>query len=82
MEFKDYEANLEQLKEIVKKLETGDLSLDENMACYKQGMQLHRELEACLKRSRGELTRIEGESEIPFTQEGSDDGLSDIDETQ
>lgn len=77
MEFKDYEANLEQLKGIVRKLESGNLSLDENMEEYKKGMQLYGELEECLRRSKGELVKIEGEQALPFLREGIGyDGIS------
>lgn len=53
MEFKDYEKNLEELKAILSRLESGELSLDENLNEYKKGMQLYSELDACLRRSKG-----------------------------
>ena len=38
MVFKDYEKNLEELKAILSRLESGELSLDENLNEYKKGM--------------------------------------------
>lgn len=70
MEFKDYEKNLEELKAILSRLESGELSLDENLNEYKKGMQLYSELDACLRRSKGELLKMEGELALPFQREG------------
>lgn len=73
MEFRDYESKLEELKEIVRRLEGGELTLDENMELYKSGMRIYGALEECLQRSRGELVKIEGEQALPFLREGMDD---------
>ena len=40
----DFEASLEQLEQLVRKLEAGDLPLEQSLACYEQGVKL---VEAC-----------------------------------
>ncbi|MBI3401378.1 MAG: exodeoxyribonuclease VII small subunit [Acidobacteria bacterium] len=39
---KDFEAALAELESIVKKLEEGDLALDQSLALYERGVQLSR----------------------------------------
>ena len=61
---KDFEAAIAELESIVKKLEDGDLALEQSLALYERGVQLsrfcHSRLEAAEKRieilnERGEL---------------------------
>jgi exodeoxyribonuclease VII small subunit len=61
---KDFEAALAELDALVKKLEDGDLSLEQSLALYERGVQLsrfcHAQLEAAERRieiltERGEL---------------------------
>jgi exodeoxyribonuclease VII small subunit len=39
---KDFEAAIAELEKIVKKLEEGDLALEESLALYERGVQLSR----------------------------------------
>jgi exodeoxyribonuclease VII small subunit len=61
---KDFEAAIAELESIVKKLEEGDLSLEQSLGLYERGVQLsrfcHTRLEEAEKRieildERGEL---------------------------
>ena len=61
---KDFEAAIAELESIVKKLEEGDLPLEQSLALYERGVQLsrfcHSRLEAAERRieilnERGEL---------------------------
>ena len=61
---KDFEAAIGELESIVKKLEEGDLALEQSLALYERGVHLskycHARLEAAEKRiellnERGEL---------------------------
>ena len=63
---KDFEAAIAELESIVKKLEDGDLALEQSLALYERGVQLsrfcHSRLEAAERRieiltERGELKR-------------------------
>jgi exodeoxyribonuclease VII small subunit len=61
---KDFEAAIAELETVVKKLEEGDLALEQSLALYERGVQLsrfcHARLEAAERRieiltDRGEL---------------------------
>lgn len=61
---RDFEAAIAELESIVKKLEEGDLALEQSLALYERGVQLsrfcHARLEAAERRieilnERGEL---------------------------
>jgi exodeoxyribonuclease VII small subunit len=61
---KDFEAAIAELESIVKKLEEGDLALEQSLALYERGVQLsrfcHARLEAAERRieilnERGEV---------------------------
>ena len=50
-----FEDNLQQLEDIVSKLEQGDLPLDESLELYEQGVQAYRE---CHRRLQDAETRV------------------------
>jgi exodeoxyribonuclease VII small subunit len=63
---KDFEAAIAELESVVKKLEEGDLTLEESLVLYERGVQLsrfcHARLEEAERRieilsERGELKR-------------------------
>jgi exodeoxyribonuclease VII small subunit len=63
---KDFEAAIAELESIVKKLEEGDIALEQSLALYERGVQLsrfcHARLEEAERRieilnERGELKR-------------------------
>ena len=56
-----FEDCLKRLEEIVERLEKGDLSLEESLALFEEGMKLSN---AC----RGELDEAEGKIEILMKQ--------------
>ena len=45
MEEKSFEENLEKLKEIVRKLQSGELTLDESLKAFEEGIKLSKTLE-------------------------------------
>lgn len=49
MEEKSFEENLEKLKEIVRKLQSGELTLDESLKAFEEGIKLSKDLEDKLK---------------------------------
>ena len=66
---KDFEAAIAELESIVKKLEEGDLALEQSLVLYERGVQLsrfcHAQLEAAERRieiltDRGELKPAPG----------------------
>lgn len=44
----DFEEALGELETLVARLESGDLSLDESLACFKRGVELTRRCQAVL----------------------------------
>ena len=52
-----FEQKLERIDEIVKKLETGRVDLDEAIALFKEGKELARECEAMLKSAQEQVDR-------------------------
>jgi exodeoxyribonuclease VII small subunit len=53
-----FEKALEQLEEIVRRLERGDVPLDESVAIYERGEALKKHCEALLKRAEARIQRI------------------------
>ena len=53
-----FERAMEQLEEIVRRLERGDVPLDESVAIYERGEALKRHCEALLKRAEARIQRI------------------------
>ena len=60
---KDFEANLEELEAVVKKLEAGDLPLEESLEYFEKGIKLS---EACRK----QLEEAESKVEILLKKNG------------
>ncbi len=64
----DFETALAQLEQLVRKLESGDLSLEASLQEYEQGVQLTRICQQALKQAeqRVQLVNTEGNtSEFP-----------------
>ena len=79
LSIKDFEGAIAELETIVKKLEEGDLALEQSLALYERGVQLslfcHKRLEDAERRieiltERGEL------KPAPSALAGGDDGGS------
>jgi exodeoxyribonuclease VII small subunit len=59
-----FEQAYAQLEEIVTRLESGDLSLDESVALYERGQQLARRCGELLDSAELRVQQITGEGEI------------------
>jgi exodeoxyribonuclease VII small subunit len=77
MKMKDFESNLKLLEEIVSKLEGGDLTLDQALAFFEEGVKIsrycnaklgeaERKVETLIKSADGSVV------EVPFTAEGEE----------
>ncbi|AWN42380.1 exodeoxyribonuclease VII small subunit [Methylobacterium durans] len=53
-----FEKALEQLEEIVRRLERGDVPLDESVAIYERGERLKQHCEMLLKRAEARIQKI------------------------
>ena len=61
-----FEDGLKRLETIVEKLESGDLSRDETVALYKEGMELSRNCAAQLKKVQQDVKKIVETSQDDF----------------
>lgn len=59
----NYQELNEALSEILRKLQTEDLSVDEAIQHYERGMEINKQLEKYLKTAGNKITKIKGESE-------------------
>lgn len=66
----DFEKTLAELEELVANLEKGDLSLDESLAGFKQGIELTRQCQSVLDHAQQTVESLtnndEQESAKPF----------------
>jgi exodeoxyribonuclease VII small subunit len=54
-----FEAALKRLEEIVRRLESGDASLDESIELYSEGDRLRQQCETRLQSAQAEIQRIQ-----------------------
>ena len=65
-EYREYDEGLKRLSDIVEKLEDRELSLEENIKLYEEGMKLHKRLSSILKGLEGKMTLIKDNKEEDF----------------
>jgi exodeoxyribonuclease VII small subunit len=68
-----FEAALKRLEEIVRKLESGEASLDESIELYGEGDRLKQQCEARLEAARAKIEKIQ------FSRDGSPSGTTPFD---
>ena len=68
-----FEAALRRLEEIVRKLESGEASLDEAIKLYGEGDRLKQQCEARLQAAQAKIEKIQ------FGQDGSPSGATPFD---
>ena len=61
---KDFEAAIAELEAIVKKLEEGDLALEQSLALYERGVQLSRFCHARLEAAERRIELLNERGEI------------------
>lgn len=65
-EYREYDEGLKRLSDIVEKLEDRELSLEENIKLYEEGMKLHKRLSSILKEQEGKMTLIKDNKQEDF----------------
>ena len=68
-----FEAALKRLEEIVRKLESGEASLDESIELYGEGDRLKQQCEARLQAAQARIEKIQ------FGRDGSPSGTAPLD---
>jgi len=61
---KDFEAAIAELESIVKKLDEGDLSLEQSLALYERGVQLSRFCHAQLEQAERRIEILNERGEL------------------
>lgn len=54
----DFEASLEQLEQLVSKMEKGQLSLDQSLEAFEEGVKLTRTCQDKLKNAEQRVTKL------------------------
>jgi exodeoxyribonuclease VII small subunit len=68
-----FEAALKRLEEIVRKLESGEASLDESIKLYGEGDRLKQQCEARLQAAQARIEKIQ------FARDGNPSGTTPFD---
>ncbi len=66
-----FEKQIERIEKITADLESGELSLEESMKHYEEGVKLISACGKSLTKAEGKVTKLMGNLEIPF--EGEED---------
>ena len=64
MEEKSFEENLERLKELVRMLQSGELTLDDSLKVFEEGIKLSKILEDKLKNIENQAIKLFENDEI------------------
>ena len=64
MEEKSFEENLERLKELVKMLQSGELTLDDSLKVFEEGLKLSKVLEDKLKNIESKAVKLFDNNEL------------------
>ena len=66
--FADFEASLDELEQLVEKMEHGDMSLEESLAAYERGVGLYRKCQGALEQAELRV-RLLSDPEQPASAE-------------
>ena len=70
-----FEEGVKQLEELVSKMESGQIPLEEALDMYEEGIKLSRELERILTEAEKKIEKLSREGKIePFRDEKSEAG--------
>ena len=64
----DFEASLDQLEQLVGKMEQGDMTLEESLAAYERGVGLYRRCQSALEQAELRV-RLLGDPDRPDRSE-------------
>lgn len=70
----NYDKGIEELSEIVSKLEKDKLTLDESIKLYKRGLKLHKELLSVLEKEEGKIFVVDINDEKKLVEKNIEDG--------
>lgn len=61
---RQYDEGLKRLEEIVEQLDNKELSLEDNIKLYEEGVKLHKKLKHILDTERGNIKLIKEDKEV------------------
>lgn len=64
MNIGDFEGNITRLKEVVRQLEEGNLSLEESLKYFEEGIKLYRYCNNTLSHAQQRITLLLGEDNV------------------
>ena len=73
---RSFEEGMQELGAIVEKLHGDELTLEESIALYEQGMRLHAQLEALLAQQKKRIEQIDPETAEIEAFEGNEHDIS------
>ena len=62
-----FEQAIDELDQLVRKMESGELSLDDSIAAYRRGAELARYCQGRLARAEQEIKQLEGDLLKPLS---------------
>lgn len=71
-----FEEGMQELTALVEKLSGSELALEESIALYEQGVQLHTQLEAMLAQQKKRIEMIDPDTAEIEAFEGNENGVS------
>ena len=74
MKLADFENTLQRLESLVQKLERGDLSLDESLSVYEQGISLSRHCQQALQSAEQKVSLLSREAIAALRKAGDGGG--------
>ena len=69
---RDYESSFRELEKIIKELESNDISLEDSIKKYEEGIELYKYLNNTLKAYEGKIKTI-AEENSEFIEDKKDD---------
>ncbi|MCI5644018.1 MAG: exodeoxyribonuclease VII small subunit [Peptoniphilus sp.] len=69
---KDYESSFRELEKIIKELESKDISLEDSIKKYEEGIELYKYLNNTLKAYEGKIKTI-SEENSKYIEDNKDD---------
>ena len=59
----NFEKSLQELEDIVNRMEKGELSLEESLKCFERGIKLSRECQQALREAEQKITVLSKEND-------------------
>lgn len=65
-----YETKMNRLEEVVSLMESSELTLDESLERYEEGIKLYKELYKLLQEAEGKIKLLTDDGQVDFAEQG------------